>query len=348
MFPGTDIPIELGAQWLFGADTNPVANLTSNFWVPRAEFGRELGGVASLPSPWTSGAQPLPINSFYVDDNTTLAGNEAMVLGSLQTMVEDMAAAINTSTSSAILLSSPVFTIHVGELNATVVTGNATEYRSQYVVCTVPLGVLQEGGVAFQPPLPPPTSQALARLEIATTNPVHLLFDQAFWDSRAEAVELGTSPPGGWVAFLSLLTFTGRPILVALPGTQASLEVEQQTDAKVIESVMSALRATYGTAVPDGPTSYVVTRWGLNPYARNTHFTYGTQGSPADVLTLSEPVSGTLMFAGDSTNAKFPSTLHGAYLSGVAQAARIEQALQLPSTDNDQCLAQCYSSGYRV
>jgi monoamine oxidase len=207
--------------------------------------------------------------------------------------------------------------------------------------------VLKDNSIAFEPPLPTVTVDAFSQLSSIVLNPVHLRFDQPFWDPAEELLSLGGSS-GGWNDFLSMYTFTGEPLLVALPDPIASSALEAQTDAQVVASALSALRSKYGVLVPASPSSYMVTRWGLNPYARGTHSVLSATGTLADRSTLAEPVGGTLLFAGEAMHVTHPSSLQGAYWSGAAQAMRVVAAMQFPGNDsagsNATCMADCYGS----
>jgi hypothetical protein len=66
--------------------------------------------------------------------------------------------------------------------------------------------------------------------------------------------------------------------------------------------------------------------------------------TPADRATLAEPVGGSLLFAGEAVHVRSPSSLHGAYQSGVGQAGRVLAAMRFPAQDNATCAAGCYGS----
>lgn len=327
--------VELGAQWLSSASSNPVAALATQYSAPRALSSSDLDSSIGVKDPT---AQSLGL--------LDTAGQADVSLGGLAAIPQGLATELNKTTGNKVLLNSTVATIAYDDLNATVVLANGTSYRSQFVVCTAPLGVLQLGGIQFVPPIPDDTYNAMMNLTVVTGDVVHLLFDAPFWPAGSESLTLsGAAAAAGWTNFLSMFTFTGQPLLVALPSAERSAIIDTQTDADVVASVMSALRSSYGDAVPVAPLASMVTRWRSNPYARGSYSFYGTDGSPADRSTLAEPVGGTLLFAGEATHAVYPSTVHGAYMSGLDQATRIANTMDFPDPGQDQnatCLADCY------
>ncbi|KAL4535761.1 hypothetical protein Ndes2437A_g06457 [Nannochloris sp. 'desiccata'] len=409
--------VELGAQWLVGAESNPLSSLATVYKSPRAEFTRsmnrgfaggdsddaEIAGSSSaspstvlaskfwkqlitiknntsdeslgtsvqqvadyigsnkagkessafakqLSSPLTrQSIAGAPLNdlsaAFYAED-AELTGVSAISLGNFSLIPSGIASRINRTMISAVTLSAPVTSISIADFNATVQIQNGNTYSAQYVVSTVPLGVLKENVINFSPPLPNVTLGAISRLGVGTVNPVHLLFDAPFWDPPAETLTISQSTAGGWADFLSMYTFSGEAVLVALPGADTSAWIEQELDDTVVAAAaMDALRQRYGNKVPLNPIASIVTRWGLNPYARGSHSYYAVGSTPGDRATLAEPVGGTLLLAGEAYNTVHPSSLHGAYYSGMAQAARIVAAMKFPEEDGDGvCMEQCYGS----
>jgi polyamine oxidase len=294
-----------------------------------------------------AGAPLSNLSAAFYTEETELTGFADISLGNFTLIPAGIAASINRTMVSAVALSAPVTSISIADFNATVQIQNGRTFTSQYVISTAPLGVLKEGSIAFSPPLPNVTLNAISRVGVGTVNPVHLLFDTPFWDPPAETITITQSPAGGWVDFVSMYTFSGEAVLVALPGADASAWIELQLDdAVVVAAVMDALRLRYGNKVPSIPTASIVTRWGLNPYARGSHSYYAVGSTPADRSTLAEPVGGTLLLAGEACSTAHPSSLHGAYYSGLAQASRIVDAMKFPEDNSSSgvCIDQCYGS----
>lgn len=78
-----------------------------------------------------------------------------------------------------------------------------------------------------------------------------------------------------------------------------------------------------GVDVPD-PIQTVCTRWGKDDHflGSYSHIAVGASGSDYD--TLAESVgNGRIFFAGEATSRQYPATMHGAFLSGLREAANI-------------------------
>ena len=72
-----------------------------------------------------------------------------------------------------------------GSTVCTVTTRDGKTFKSEYVVCTLPLGVLKglsdESKVQFSPPLSAPKQDAISNLGMGVENKVVLRFDKTFW-----------------------------------------------------------------------------------------------------------------------------------------------------------------------
>ena len=115
-------------------------------------------------------------------------------------------------------------------------------------------------------------------------------------------------------------------------------EVEELTDEVVVEEFMDVLRRVYGNNIPM-PVDYSVSRWGKDRFARGS-FSYVPPGVDGfqEFQAMSEPIyardrgnshrehSGLpcLLFAGEATTPFHPSTIHGAFFSGIREAYRLD------------------------
>lgn len=78
-----------------------------------------------------------------------------------------------------------------------------------------------------------------------------------------------------------------------------------------------------GISVPE-PIQTVCTRWGSDPFSLGSYSNVAVGASGDDYDILAESVGdGRLFFAGEATNRRYPATMHGAFLSGLREAANM-------------------------
>lgn len=197
------------------------------------------------------------------------------------------------------------------------------EFAARYAVITLPLGVLQSDTVAFQPALPASKSEAIGRLGMGVLDKVYLRFADPFWaEDGADWIGYVSAGTGEWSEWFNVHAFTGEPVLLAFNAGDFAREVERWSDEEVVAAAVDVLRTIYGDDIP-APLGWRISRWAQDPFARGSysHIPPGATGSDYDALAAS--VAGRLFFAGEATSRKYPSTVHGAYLSGLRAAQEI-------------------------
>ena len=199
---------------------------------------------------------------------------------------------------------------------------------AQAVICTIPLGVLKSGSVSFSPALPATHANAIARLGMGTLDKLVLSFPTVFWDAsvdwlqRIPAAPYGTPGYGQWVDWASMARCCGHSILVGFNSAAQALALEAQTDEAILASGMAVLRGIYRAGIPD-PTTYVVTRWAADPFARGSYSYYRLGSSPTDRTNLQAPVGGRLFFSGEHVSPAYFGTVAGAFLDGQRAASAV-------------------------
>jgi len=185
-------------------------------------------------------------------------------------------------------------------------------------VVTFPLGVLKMNVVRFDPPLPPKKQEAIDRLEMGVLNKVYLKFPEIFWDNE-ETISYVGQVTGEWCDWLNLVPYTNAPVLLAFHGGAKGFAIEELSDEEIIAGAIKTLRVIYGDSIPD-PIGYVITRWSKDPLTFGSYSYIPPFASGKDYDLLAAPVDDVLFFAGEATNRYYPSTVHGAYMSGLRAA----------------------------
>ena len=86
---------------------------------------------------------------------------------------------------------------------------------------------------------------------------------------------------------------------------------------------MKDLMTIYGPGIPE-PIAVRRSDWNASPYTGGSYSNPAVDSTPLDHDAFLEPVGERLYFAGEHTSSAYPSTVHGAYLSGLDAAARCE------------------------
>ncbi|KAK2374959.1 gamma-glutamyl peptidase [Trifolium repens] len=71
--------------------------------------------------------------------------------------------------------------------------------------------------------------------------------------------------------------------------------------------------------------SSICTRWGSDPLSYGSYSHVSVHSSGQDYDILAENVGNRLFFAGEATCRQYPTTMHGAFMSGLREASRIYQ-----------------------
>jgi lysine-specific histone demethylase 1 len=122
-------------------------------------------------------------------------------------------------------------------------------FEGDAVLCTVPLGVLKQKTIAFEPELPPRKLDAIRRLGFGLLNKVAMLFPRAFWgpdvDTFGHLAE-SSDRRGEFFLFYSYAAVSGGPLLLALIAGEAAIKFELMHPAEAIQRVMTILRGNVG------------------------------------------------------------------------------------------------------
>lgn len=200
------------------------------------------------------------------------------------------------------------------------------------VIVTVPLGVLKNNSITFDPELPQWKQDSIQRLGFGRLDKVFLQFEEAFWDDDVDffgAAQGNTEATRGLCfMYWNINRFSGVPILAALVSGEAA-HLHQNVSAEELESVaVSTLRSILAEKnIPD-PVSCHVTRWFSDDYAKGSYSFVAVGASGNDYDLLARPVGRQIFFAGEHTCRDHPDTVGGAMLTGLREAARILENIE--------------------
>jgi monoamine oxidase len=228
------------------------------------------------------------------------------------------------------------------------------------VIFTAPLGVLKEGSIQFEPPLPDWKQDVITRMGFGLLNKLVLVFERPFWDTERDMFGLlrphragngrkqqdYDAGRGQFYLFWNCIKTSGLPVLIALIAGNAAHEAEVSPDDILVESCISHLRRVFGQDEVPMPLETIVTRWKSDRFARGTYSYVSAETKPSDFDDLAKPIDN-LFFAGEATCRTHLATVHGAYMSGQRVANEVLESLigpiqipQMLTPTNSQLKAQ--------
>lgn len=284
-------------------------------WSQLSEEDRRLIGLilnSSLEQEYAGSTMQL--SSHWFDDAKAFGGEDAFFTQGYQVIVQHLAQGV------PIELEQIVQSIDWSASILKVTTDKAS-YSADRVIITLPLGVLKAGQVAFSPELPLAKRKAIDALGMGVLNKCYLRFAEAFWPTDVDWLEYIPAQTGLWTEWVSFMKSANLPILLGFNAADRGREIESWNDADTIASAMVTLRTIFGP-IPD-PIDYQLTRWASDPFALGS-YSFNAFGSvPKMRDDLAASVDKRLFFAGEGTERKHFSTVHGAYLSGLRVAQEV-------------------------
>jgi monoamine oxidase len=206
------------------------------------------------------------------------------------------------------------------------ITHNGKISEADYVLVTVPLGVLKSNYIELFPSLPMTKQNAIQKVGMNCVNKFLLTWDTAFWDDE-QYICYTPDKKDKFNYFVNVKkNVPDVNALMTFAYADEARRTESKTDEEIVNEIMIHLKDMYGNDTPN-PTQMLRTKWQTNEnsFGAYSYTAVGTEMKHFD--DLAEDVDKKLFFAGEHTHIDYFSTAHGAYLSGIREADKITDLL---------------------
>ena len=264
-------------------------------------------------------ATPAELSAWWWDEGKEFGGGDSLVRGGLGALAAGLVGNFKVRTGAV------VERIDSSGAAPRVALRGGEQLSAAAVIVTLPLGVLKSGAVRFVPDLPEEKKLAIRRLGFGSYQKTFLLFGSGAEPPEGPLIceRAGDKP---WSEWCNLTEFVGAPVLMALNAGPAAREVEAMSEVEMTRSAVDALRRFTGLRLP-APRAVLGTRWGSDPFACGAYSFAAVGSGPEQRRALGEPLPGGVYFAGEAASVDYPSTAHGALLSGRSVARRVMRDL---------------------
>jgi monoamine oxidase len=194
----------------------------------------------------------------------------------------------------------------------------AGDLHCRCVIVAVPTGVLADGSLNFDPPLPDKQAAADA-LPLGHVDKAFLrLVEPEAFDIDAHLYGATDTAQTAGYTFRPL----GDPVVEAFFGGDLAAGLELESQGAFCAFAVDEIAALFGSGMRKLLKPIAESRWGVDPYARGaySHARPGMAGARAD---LAQTVEDRIFFAGEACSPHAFSTAHGAYETGVAAAEAV-------------------------
>jgi monoamine oxidase len=280
-------------------------------------------GVLWALSAYTEFSKGAPIeelSAVYHDDDKAFPGDDVVVTTGYDKILGPLAAGVDIRFSTAVTAIA-----YAGD--GVIVRTPTGEFDGDYVICSVPLGVLKAGAVTFDPPLPAKIRRNIDGLGFGSVTKIALKFERAFWDQKTQYFGVMTKDKGRWNYWLNYRTFSQQNILLGLSVGAYALVADSMSDEEMTADALQVLRTVWEDAVGN-PIQVKTTHWSTDPHTRGAYTYPRPGGRPSQFDGLAEPIEDRLFLCGEHTLFDYAGTTHGAYMSGLRAAELVFEEAQ--------------------
>ncbi len=295
-YVGTDITL----QQLM--DNNRLAARVQH--ITNAKIANKYGGAANK----------LSVKGITEEAQVWSAGDENLMIGGktfLAVMQDKFKEVI-----PKIILNKPIVAIDYNSQKILLQDATGNKLSFDKVIVTVPLTILQSGGLVFSPPLPVAKITALTKIGMASGMKIVMNFSKAFWAANTSSIYGTGTVPEFWVS--SNGRSTQNFVLTGfITGSKADVLAAKGTN--IVSTVVAELDAMYGRGVASGfLKNAVVTDWTKEPYIKGAYSYPIVGGGLSFRQDLSLPVQRKVYFSGEATHyGGHSGTVHGAMESSL-------------------------------
>jgi monoamine oxidase len=221
-----------------------------------------------------------------------------------------------------IRINSPVRSVSYGYSDHVTVETKGETFTSDYVICSVPLGVLKNDSITFSPNLPPYMKTSINKVGFGTVTKLAIKFTSQFWDSDVQYYGTVNENTGRWPLWLNYKTFSDENILMGFCFGDYALTADRMSDQELLNDALEVINNIWEDDVTD-VQAILRTSWLKDPFSLGAYSFPASQNTEEDFENLFEPQNERLFFCGEHTNLLYLATTHGALLSGIRAANQI-------------------------
>lgn len=300
-----DFPIDSGAEWIHG----PPTLLEQIFEMPLPAMGIET--IDYRPRTYQHWHQ----GRLRTLDAARIDYAEVKFLNS--TWYDALDRFIVQSLGGSLHLNAEVREISYGAAGVVARLHDGRAVEGDMALVTVPLSVLQNKGIRFDPPLPQAVNPGLNNITFGGGYKVFLRFSARFYPDLLISGPLAAFIADSWTESTFYDAAFGKAsrdhVLGLFSASEAPLPRAKLSDAALIREVLRDLDRIYDGAASGLFLQGHAQNWSKTPFINGSYSMENAGKTP--IATLLAPQMGRLFFAGEALGGRDQSTVQGAAFS---------------------------------
>ena len=256
------------------------------------------------------------VSAVYHDDDKAFPGADVIIKNGYSTLINNIAENLD------IELDTKVTSINTNSGKAIEIQTDNKIYKCDFVICSVPLGVLKAKRIKFIPELPNEKKKSIEKIGFGSVTKIAHRFDKPFWDTNIQYFGINTKEKGRWNYWLNYKTFSKQNILLGLSVGDYALIADNLSEIEKKDDSLSVLSNVWGENISE-PNKSISTNWSNDQNFLGAYSYPKAGAKPKDYENLSKPVNNKLFFCGEHTIFDYAATTHGALLSGLNVVEKI-------------------------
>tara|TARA_R110002050_G_scaffold196673_2_gene331678 strand:- start:130 stop:1338 length:1209 start_codon:yes stop_codon:yes gene_type:complete len=298
-----DFPIDLGAEWIH-VEPEILKEIAQKPTI-ESRFETITYNPQSIQS-WKNGKLKSHnyIKSFY---------SEWKFKGS--TWFDFFEQNIVAEISDKILVNKPVVEINYASDKVLVKTADQQTYEADKVLLTIPIKVLQNETLTFQPHLPPEKKKALNSVFMGDGIKIFIEFKERFYPDILAFGNIfkALTEEEKFVYDAAFKKDSSKNILGLFAiNEKASAYTQLESEEKIIAKFLGELDEMFEGQASSNYINHIIQNWSKEPYIQGS-YSYSFEANEKDIInTLAEPIKGKVYFAGEALSIDNRAMVQGA------------------------------------
>jgi lysine-specific histone demethylase 1B len=226
---------------------------------------------------------------------------------------------ITEEIKSSILLNTPITKINYSGEGVVITDNLGNTHQGDKVIVTVPITILQDEDILFEPALPQSKVDAFNKIGMGAGMKVFIKFSSKFYDENIAGGEICAAYADEIIG----KSGTDNVLLAFIMGEQAEYLTSLGSDTAITNALLAELDTMYAGQATASFIDSHVENWSTNPFIRGA-YSYSKIGIGNARSVAAQPIDQKLFFAGEAMNLNgHHQTVHGAIETGYREVINI-------------------------